>query len=431
MLRLSKFRKWLILIFFAVNMSTNAATLTIQDGTTISIDNAGKKTISFSNSFITENIVFETDGSVKLTQSFSGNTTSYLKDADGVLTQTQSNGDRVVYHTDGNSTHTITTPEGGVDTFTIENDIRPILDTMNVTSTSFSIAEEIPDRYSFSLLGQCDGENVSPQLSWTPGPNGTKSYLIEVFDLTAHFTHWFLYNIDSSKTSISEADTLIGSNGKTSWEGTENYQGGYGGPCPPNDGKRHDYKFSVFALDTIFTSAPSYDEYIAHKLEGGYTYGVKTYKASTSSDSSTPENTDQEIGLIAVSGAITNASIHHNLTRNGSSTTDTEFNINDQLGLTSTIVFDEKEIAQTVQIIVVALYNNAFYMKTESGWSAWDGVMENLRSLLSTTASSQYELVVLDSFSGLEGEFSLFVGYQNSSNDILYSIKPVLFTVNQ
>ena len=39
------------------------------------------------------------------------------------------------------------------------------------------------------------GGNQSPGLSWTPGRHGTKSYVVIMYDVTAAFTHWGMYNI--------------------------------------------------------------------------------------------------------------------------------------------------------------------------------------------------------------------------------------------
>ncbi|MCS7102607.1 MAG: YbhB/YbcL family Raf kinase inhibitor-like protein, partial [Candidatus Korarchaeum sp.] len=59
----------------------------------------------------------------------------------------------------------------------------------------------IPKRYT------CDGEDLSPPLSWEGSPNGTVSYVLIVDDPDAPigvFTHWILYNIPASLNSLPE-----------------------------------------------------------------------------------------------------------------------------------------------------------------------------------------------------------------------------------
>ena len=44
---------------------------------------------------------------------------------------------------------------------------------MKITSTSITEGQPIELAYAHADAG---GKNISPQLSWTPGPEGTKSY---------------------------------------------------------------------------------------------------------------------------------------------------------------------------------------------------------------------------------------------------------------
>src|SRR5690606_5997302 len=50
------------------------------------------------------------------------------------------------------------------------------------------------------------GDNVSPALSWTAGPEGTASYVVIVEDPLPNFVvlHWLVYNIPASVTSLPE-----------------------------------------------------------------------------------------------------------------------------------------------------------------------------------------------------------------------------------
>lgn len=122
---------------------------------------------------------------------------------------------------------------------------------MKLVSTAFTHEGSIPSRYT------CDGSNVSPPLSWSQVPAGTKSLALIVTDPDAPdpkapkttWVHWVLYDLPADATGLREAipvkglpqGTLEGSNdwGKT----------GYGGPCPPIG--RHRYVHTLYALDTV------------------------------------------------------------------------------------------------------------------------------------------------------------------------------------
>ena len=57
----------------------------------------------------------------------------------------------------------------------------------------------------------CVGENVSPQLSWSNPPAGTKSYVLLMSDpegrAPAGVSHWVAYGIPASVTGFAEGET--------------------------------------------------------------------------------------------------------------------------------------------------------------------------------------------------------------------------------
>jgi Raf kinase inhibitor-like YbhB/YbcL family protein len=100
----------------------------------------------------------------------------------------------------------------------------------------------------------CSGGNVSPQLSWTNAPAGTKSFVLTMFDPDAPtgsgFWHWVVVNIP---TSIGELPTGASKNATKLPPGsletrTDLGAPGYGGPCPPAGNKPHRYIFTLHAL---------------------------------------------------------------------------------------------------------------------------------------------------------------------------------------
>ena len=122
---------------------------------------------------------------------------------------------------------------------------------LTLTSPAFRHNGDIPSRYT------CDGDDVSPPLSWSGVPGNAKSLVLIVDDPDAPdpkapkmtWVHWVLYNIPPNATGLAEAPaakdlprgTLEGSN---DWKRT-----GYGGPCPPVG--RHRYFYKLYALDTV------------------------------------------------------------------------------------------------------------------------------------------------------------------------------------
>jgi Raf kinase inhibitor-like YbhB/YbcL family protein len=107
----------------------------------------------------------------------------------------------------------------------------------------------------------CDGEDVSPELSWGDPTPDTQSFLLVMEDLDAPggvFTHWLMHEIDASVRSLPEGvdKTAEPANGEGGIQ-IENDFGdiGYGGPCPP-PGELHRYRFRLFYLDSPLELEP-------------------------------------------------------------------------------------------------------------------------------------------------------------------------------
>jgi Raf kinase inhibitor-like YbhB/YbcL family protein len=126
-----------------------------------------------------------------------------------------------------------------------------------LTSTTFKDGTLMPKKVANKNPANpnCVGDNVSPQLSWTGAPEGTKSFALTLYDPDAPtgsgFWHWILFDIDSSVTQLAaglgSADgTDLGASGT---QAANDYGAiGYGGPCPPKGLPVHRYIFTVYAL---------------------------------------------------------------------------------------------------------------------------------------------------------------------------------------
>jgi Raf kinase inhibitor-like YbhB/YbcL family protein len=108
----------------------------------------------------------------------------------------------------------------------------------------------------------CSGPNVSPQLAWKGAPEGTKSFVVTVYDPDAPtgsgWWHWVVYDIPADATGLaSGAGSGTGSLPAGAQQGRTDFGApGYGGPCPP-PGKPHRYVFTVFALKVEKLEVPA------------------------------------------------------------------------------------------------------------------------------------------------------------------------------
>jgi hypothetical protein len=85
----------------------------------------------------------------------------------------------------------------------------PTVPAFAVTSTDVADGQELPaaQRYSWPWLGQMPGaKDLSPQLSWSGAPAGTKSYTVTMYDPDAPsgsgFWHWAVADIPASVTQL-------------------------------------------------------------------------------------------------------------------------------------------------------------------------------------------------------------------------------------
>ncbi len=126
----------------------------------------------------------------------------------------------------------------------------------NFTLQSDELQGQATARQVFSGFG-CEGENTSPQLSWSDAPEGTKSYAITMYDPDAPtgsgWWHWVVFDLPVETTSLAsgagseEGDLLP----KGAIQGVSDYgSASYGGPCPPEGHGFHQYLVTVYALKT-------------------------------------------------------------------------------------------------------------------------------------------------------------------------------------
>jgi hypothetical protein len=124
-------------------------------------------------------------------------------------------------------------------------------DPFTLTSRTFKDGEAMPNKVANDTKGVCNGENISPQLSWSNAPEGTKTFVLAIVDAQGRnglgVYHFVAYGIPAAVTSFAEAEASGPS---------DKYVGGlntlgvthYSGPCPP-PGAPHHYSFVLIATD--------------------------------------------------------------------------------------------------------------------------------------------------------------------------------------
>jgi len=126
---------------------------------------------------------------------------------------------------------------------------------MSVTSAEVKDGATIANEQVFKGFG-CTGNNVSPSLSWSGAPSGTKSFAVSIYDPDAPtgsgWWHWVVFNIPANVTSLPKGagDVKAKSMPKGAIQSRTDFgSDGYGGPCPPPGDKPHHYQITVFAVD--------------------------------------------------------------------------------------------------------------------------------------------------------------------------------------
>jgi Raf kinase inhibitor-like YbhB/YbcL family protein len=127
----------------------------------------------------------------------------------------------------------------------------------SLQSKTFADGKMMPKKMANSKANaptnaNCVGDNVSPELSWSNVPDGTKSLVLLMIDPEgrggAGVNHWVAYGIQPTVTGFAE--------GATSKQ-TEDFVGGkstqgvgfYSGPCTPPSTTPHHYTFVLIATD--------------------------------------------------------------------------------------------------------------------------------------------------------------------------------------
>jgi Raf kinase inhibitor-like YbhB/YbcL family protein len=119
----------------------------------------------------------------------------------------------------------------------------------------------------------CIGENVSPPLTFSNPPAGTRSYALLMVDPEGRqglgVVHWVAYGIPVGVTGFSEGEVSQASDKYVGGKSTQGL-GYYFGPCTPPATGMHHYTFTLIATDLDPKELPpglTRDELVS-KLQG-------------------------------------------------------------------------------------------------------------------------------------------------------------------
>jgi Raf kinase inhibitor-like YbhB/YbcL family protein len=124
---------------------------------------------------------------------------------------------------------------------------------LRLTSSAFRPGELIPARHA------CDGEDLSPPLTWSDPPHRTRTFALIVEDPDAPrgiFTHWIIFDLPSEARHLPEGVPPTERPPRGGVQGLNDFGNiGYNGPCPP-PGPEHHYRFLLYALDDPIVAKP-------------------------------------------------------------------------------------------------------------------------------------------------------------------------------
>jgi Raf kinase inhibitor-like YbhB/YbcL family protein len=129
---------------------------------------------------------------------------------------------------------------------------------MRVTSSSFADGAAIPKLHGGDS-DDCGGKGVSPQVSWSELPDGTKSVAVLIFDPDGAsglgVSHWVAYNIDAHRGQLKQGEGQRDGAGVTVGKNVAGATA-YRGMCPPVGDTPHHYIMTVIASDLQPSALP-------------------------------------------------------------------------------------------------------------------------------------------------------------------------------
>jgi Raf kinase inhibitor-like YbhB/YbcL family protein len=140
----------------------------------------------------------------------------------------------------------------------------PEVPRFSVTSTTVSDGEPFPPAQMSGAFGVPGGQDISPELSWSGAPDGTRSYAVTIYDpdapTGAGFWHWAVADIPASVTKLPEG--AGDGTGEKLPDGAfelsnDAHAARFTGAAPPAGHGVHRYFIIVHALDVDSIGVPA------------------------------------------------------------------------------------------------------------------------------------------------------------------------------
>jgi Raf kinase inhibitor-like YbhB/YbcL family protein len=136
-----------------------------------------------------------------------------------------------------------------------------VIEKIDVMSGAFTNGQRIPAKFTG------EGEDMSPPISWSDVPEGTKELALIMDDpdapIAEPFVHWTIYKIPPTVRELPQdiSDIAKVSSPHGALQGKNSFGSiGYRGPMPPRGHGLHHYRFKLYALDEELDLKPGMDK---------------------------------------------------------------------------------------------------------------------------------------------------------------------------
>jgi Raf kinase inhibitor-like YbhB/YbcL family protein len=136
----------------------------------------------------------------------------------------------------------------------------PSVADFELSSTDIADGQPLPSPQVSGVMG-AGGGDVSPQLSWSGAPEGTRSFAVTVYDPDAPtasgFWHWAAFNLPASVTELPSGASVDGLPDGAVQLRNDGGFAGYVGAAPPAGHGPHHYYVVVHAVDVESLDVPA------------------------------------------------------------------------------------------------------------------------------------------------------------------------------
>jgi Raf kinase inhibitor-like YbhB/YbcL family protein len=142
-------------------------------------------------------------------------------------------------------------------------DSLPKVPSFTLTSADVKTGMALPPAQMSGAFGVPGGQDLSPQLSWSKVPDGTKSFAVTMYDPDAPtpsgFWHWVVLDIPASVTELAAGAGAADGTGlpEGAWQRPNDARmAQFVGAAPPKGNGKHRYFIVVQALDVATLGIP-------------------------------------------------------------------------------------------------------------------------------------------------------------------------------